>query len=190
MKVFEENDVIADIKFKILDCGADSRLHGNRDGLYSKLHLVRREREAMLDSENSINQYLLQPIGYVRSTLKRLEDCQKQNWEGAPDAWVEIDPAFAECLEGITPGSEVILITWLHKARRNVLKVHPRGNPENPLRGVFATRSPDRPNPLGLHRVEVSEVEGKGRFRVRALEVLDGTPVIDIKPIVSMSHDA
>jgi tRNA-Thr(GGU) m(6)t(6)A37 methyltransferase TsaA len=144
----------------------------------------------MLDFNNDVGQYLLRPIGFVRSTLKRLEDCQKQNWEGAPDACVEIDPEFADGLEGMTPGCEVVLITWLHKARRDVLKVHPRGNPENPLRGVFATRSPDRPNPLGLHRVEVLEVEGKGRFRVRALEVLDGTPVIDIKPIVSMSHDA
>jgi tRNA-Thr(GGU) m(6)t(6)A37 methyltransferase TsaA len=137
-----------------------------------------------LDSGNSIGRYLLQPIGYVRSSLKRLEDCRKQNWEGAPEAWVEINPAFAEGLEGITPYSEVILITWLHKARRNVLKVHPRGNPANALRGVFATRSPDRPNPVGLHRVEILEVEGMGRFRVRALEVLDGTPVIDIKPLV------
>jgi tRNA-Thr(GGU) m(6)t(6)A37 methyltransferase TsaA len=137
-----------------------------------------------LDSGNSIGRYLLQPIGYVRSSLKRLEDCRKQNWEGAPEAWVEIDPAFAEGLEGVTVGSNVILITWLHKALRNVLKVHPRGNPENPLRGVFATRSPDRPNPVGLHRVEILEVEGMGRFRVRALEVLDGTPVIDIKPLV------
>jgi tRNA-Thr(GGU) m(6)t(6)A37 methyltransferase TsaA len=136
------------------------------------------------DSENSAGQYLLKPIGYVRSSLKKLEDCLKQNWEGAPDAWVEIHPAFAEGLEDITPGSEVILITWLHEARRNVLKVHPRGNAENPLRGVFTTRSPDRPNPLGLHRVEILEVEGKGRFRVRALEALDGTPVIDIKPVV------
>jgi tRNA-Thr(GGU) m(6)t(6)A37 methyltransferase TsaA len=141
-----------------------------------------------LDSENSVGQYLLQPIGYVRSTLKRLEDCQKQNWEEAPDAWLEIDPALAEGLEGITVGSEVILITWLHKARRNVLKVHPRGNPENPLRGVFATRSPDRPNPLGLHCVKVLEVEGKGRLRVHALEVLDGTPVIDIKPVIIRSY--
>jgi tRNA-Thr(GGU) m(6)t(6)A37 methyltransferase TsaA len=142
-----------------------------------------------LDSGNSIGQYLLQPIGYVRSPLKRLEDCRKQNWDGAPDAWVEIDPAFAEGLEGITVGSEAIVITWLHEARRNVLKVHPRGNPANPLRGVFATRSPDRPNPVGLHRVEILEVEGKGRFRVRALEVLDGTPVIDIKPVIARPDD-
>jgi tRNA-Thr(GGU) m(6)t(6)A37 methyltransferase TsaA len=143
----------------------------------------------MLDVNNDVDQYLLKPIGYVRSTLKRLEECPRQNREGAPDAWVEIEPAFADGLEGITPGCEVILITWLHKARRNVLKVHPRGDPENPLRGVFATRSPDRPNPIGLHRVEVLEVEGKRRFRVHALEVLDGTPVIDIKPVITGSDE-
>jgi tRNA-Thr(GGU) m(6)t(6)A37 methyltransferase TsaA len=133
--------------------------------------------------------YLLRPIGFVRSTLKRREDCQKQNWEGAPDAWVEIDPAFADGLEGIAPGCELILITWLNMSLREVLKVHPRGNPENPLRGVFLTRSPDRPNPLGLHRVEIVEVEGNVRFRVRALEVLDGTPVVDIKSVISVGQD-
>jgi tRNA-Thr(GGU) m(6)t(6)A37 methyltransferase TsaA len=143
----------------------------------------------MLDVNNDVDQYVLRPIGSVRSTLKRLEECPKQNREGAPDAWVEIDPAFAEGLEGITPGCEVILITWLHKARRNVLKVRPRADPENPLRGVFTTRSPERPNPLGLHCVEVLEVEAKGRLRVRALEVLDGTPVVDIKPVITGSGE-
>ncbi len=136
---------------------------------------------------NNIEQYLLRPIGIVRSSLKRLEDCPKQNQDGAPDAWVEIDLTFSEGLECLTPGCEVILITWLHKACRNVLRVHPRVNPDAPLRGVFATRSPDRPNPLGLHRVEVLEIKEKGLFRIRALEVLDGTPVIDIKPGISGS---
>ena len=133
--------------------------------------------------------YLLRPVGIVRSKLKRLEDCPNQGWEGAPDAWVEIDSAFAEGLDGITQGHEVILLTWFHKARRNVLKLHPRNNPENPLRGVFATRSPDRPNPVGLHRVEVLEVDLHGRLRVRPLEALDGTPIIDIKPILRKSPD-
>jgi tRNA-Thr(GGU) m(6)t(6)A37 methyltransferase TsaA len=81
------------------------------------------------------------------------------------------------------------LLTWLHEARRNVLRVHPRGNPENPLRGVFATRSPDRPNPVGLHRVEVMEVEKRGRLRVRPLEALDGTPIIDIKPVLPKAEE-
>jgi len=96
-----------------------------------------------------IDTYQLRPVGFVRSKLKRREDCPHQGWEGAPDAWVEIDPAFAEGLDGITPGCEVILLSWFHKAHRNILKLHPRDNPENPLRGVFATRSSNRPNPVG-----------------------------------------
>jgi tRNA-Thr(GGU) m(6)t(6)A37 methyltransferase TsaA len=136
-----------------------------------------------------LDPYRLRPIGIVRSNLKRREDCPHQGWEGAPDAWLELDPAFADGLDGVTPGCEVVLLTWFHEARRNVLKVHPRGNPENPLRGVFATRSPDRPNPVGLHRVEVLEVEKRGRLRVRPLEALDGTPIIDIKPVLPGSVD-
>jgi tRNA-Thr(GGU) m(6)t(6)A37 methyltransferase TsaA len=102
---------------------------------------------------------------------------------------VELDPALADGLDGITPGCEVILLTWLHEGRRDVLKVHPRGRTEDPPRGVFLTRSPDRPNPIGLHRVEVLEVEKPARIRVRPLEALDGTPVIDIKPVLSKSAD-
>ena len=142
----------------------------------------------MIDFD-TIDPYLLRPVGIVRSKLKRREDCPRQGWEGAPDAWVEIDPAFVEGLDGITPGHEVVLLTWFHKAKRNVLKVHPRNNPENPLRGVFTTRSADRPNPVGLHRVEVLEVDMQGRVRVRPLEALDGTPIIDIKPILRKSLD-
>ena len=142
----------------------------------------------MIDFD-TIDPYLLRPVGIVRSKLKRREDCPRQGWEGAPDAWVEIDPAFAEGLDGITPGCEAVLLTWFHKAKRNVLKVHPRNNPENPLRGVFTTRSADRPNPVGLHRVEVLEVDMQGRLKVRRLEALDGTPIIDIKPILQKSLD-
>ena len=142
----------------------------------------------MIDFD-TIDPYLLRPVGIVRSKLKRREDCPRQGWEGAPDAWVEIDPAFAEGLDGITPGCEAVLLTWFHKAKRNVLKVHPRNNPENPLRGVFSTRSADRPNPVGLHRVEVLEVDMQGRLKVRRLEALDGTPIIDIKPILQKSLD-
>jgi tRNA-Thr(GGU) m(6)t(6)A37 methyltransferase TsaA len=98
-------------------------------------------------------------------------------------------PAFADGLDGITPGCEVVLLTWFHKARRNVLKLHPRDNPKNPLRGVFTTRSSNRPNPVGLHRVEVLEVDMEGRLRVRPLEALNGTPIIDIKPILRKSLD-
>ena len=133
--------------------------------------------------------YRLQPIGIVRSTLKRREDCPHQGYNGAPQAWVEFDPAFAEGLDGITSGCEIILLTWLHEARRDVQKVHPGGKTEDPPRGVFLTRSPDRPNPIGLHRVEVVEIETPERIRVRPLEVLDGTPVIDVKSVLAKSAD-
>lgn len=138
---------------------------------------------------DQVDSYLVRPIGIVRSTLTRREDCPHQGWEGAPDAWLEIDPAFAEGLDGITPGRDVVLLTWFHEARRDILRVHPRGDPENPLRGVFVTRSPDRPNPVGLHRVEVLEIEKRGRLRVCPLEALDGTPIVDIKPVLPESFD-
>ena len=144
----------------------------------------------MITKAEQVARYLLQPIGIVQSSLKRREDCPHQGLEGAPEAWVEIEPTFAAGLDGITPGSEVILLTWFHKARRNVLSVHPRANLQNPLRGVFATRSPDRPNPIGLHRVEVLEIKDGRRLRVRPLEAMDGTPIIDIKPILHQSPDA
>jgi len=144
---------------------------------------------AVMSDITRLGSYQLRPIGIVRSTLKRREDCPHQGW-GAPDATLEIDPAFVEGLDGIVPGCEVILLTWFHESQREVLKVHPQGNPDNPLRGVFATRSPDRPNPIGLHRVVVDEIEGKGRIRVHPLEVLDGTPLIDIKPVLPGVADA
>jgi tRNA-Thr(GGU) m(6)t(6)A37 methyltransferase TsaA len=142
-----------------------------------------------MEDVDHLDPYLLRPVGIVRSNLKRREDCPHQGWEGAPDAWVVIDAAFADGLDGITPGCEMVLLTWFHKARRNVLKLHPRNNPENPLRGVFTTRSADRPNPVGLHRVEVLEIDMQRRLRVRPLEALDGTPIIDIKPILRKSLD-
>lgn len=103
---------------------------------------------------------------------------------------MEIDPAFAEALDGIAVGSEVILLTWLHQGRRDALRVHPRGDPKNPLKGVFATRAPARPNPIGLHRVQVLEIAEPARMRVEPLEALDGTPVVDIKPVLPGSVDA
>ena len=108
-----------------------------------------------------------------------------QGSEGAPEAWVEIDPAFADALAGVAKGTEVILLTWLHLSRRDILEVHPRGDPEKPLAGVSATRSPDRPNPIGLHRVHVLETDEPARLRLWPLEALDGTPVVDIKPVLS-----
>lgn len=134
--------------------------------------------------------FTLRPIGVVRSGLTRREDCPRQGADGAPEAWVEVDAAFADGLDGLAPGHEVVLLTWLHEARRDVLKVHPRRDPGHALRGVFTTRSPDRPNPVGLHRVEVLEIDARLRFRVGPLEALDGTPVIDIKPVFRESLDA
>lgn len=133
--------------------------------------------------------YTLHPIGHIHSPLLEREKAPKEASEGAPDAWVEIEPRFAEALLRIEVGREVILLTWLHEAERDVLRVHPRGNPNNPLAGVFATRSPDRPNPIGLHRVRVLDVEGSTRLRVGPLEAIDGTPVVDIKPVLSSTAD-
>ena len=120
------------------------------------------------------------PIAIVRSTLRSLEDAPRQGDEGAPDAWLEVDPAFARGLNGLRAGDEILLITWLDRADRGVLETHPRNDLSLPPMGVFATRSPDRPNPLGLHRVTIRAVEGT-RLRVGPLEAIDGTPVLDVK---------
>jgi tRNA-Thr(GGU) m(6)t(6)A37 methyltransferase TsaA len=127
--------------------------------------------------------YALRPIGIVRSRLTSLDAAPLQGDEGAPDAWLEFVDPVAEALVGITAGDELVVLTWLHLARRDVLKVHPRRNRDAPLTGVFATRSPDRPNPLGLHRVSVLEVAGR-RLKVAPMEAIDGTPVVDIKPLL------
>ena len=119
----------------------------------------------------------------IRSTIKQRSEAPKQGSEGAPDAWLEVNPLVAEALDGLAAGDEIIVVTWLHQARREVLKVHPRSDRSKPLTGVFATRSPDRPNPLGLHPVTVREVE-KNRLRIGPIEAIDGTPVVDIKPIL------
>ena len=128
--------------------------------------------------------YTIEPIGFVRSGLTRLEDAPMQGDEGAPDAWLEVTPPAAQGLIGIKPDDEIIVLTWLHLAERDVLQVHPRGDLNRPLTGVFATRSPDRPNPIGLHRVTVLEVTGQN-LRVAPLEAIDGTPIVDIKPVLS-----
>jgi tRNA-Thr(GGU) m(6)t(6)A37 methyltransferase TsaA len=130
--------------------------------------------------------YMIEPIGYVRSALRRLEDAPMQGDEGAPEAWLELTTAAAPGLIGIQPGDELILLTWLHLAERDVLQVHPRGDLNRPLTGVFATRSPDRPNPIGLHRVSVLEVS-EPNLRVAPLEAIDGTPLVDIKPVLASS---
>ncbi len=127
--------------------------------------------------------YEVHPIGVVRSPLQDRASAPRQGGEGAPDAWIEVTALFVEALDGIEPGHELFVITWLHEARRDVLKVHPRGDEAQPLAGVFATRSPDRPNPLGLHRVTVLEI-APGKLKVGPLEAIDGTPVVDIKPVI------
>src|SRR6266540_4828215 len=130
----------------------------------------------------------LRPIGIVRSPLKDPKAAPNQGSEGAPDAWIELTPSVLDGLEGIVAGDELIVITWLHESRRDVLKTHPRGDESVPLAGVFATRSPDRPNPLALHRVTVLEVADR-ELKVGPLEAIDGTPVVDIKPVLRASPD-
>ena len=125
----------------------------------------------------------LQVVGRIRSALRSKDEAPRQGSEGAPDAWLELDPAFMPALRGVAVGDEVIVITWLHRGNREVLQVHPRGDPEIPIAGVFATRSPDRPNPLGLHRVTVREISGT-RLRIGPIEAIDGTPVVDIKAVL------
>ncbi len=133
--------------------------------------------------------YVLYPLGFLHSPLKEPGEAPRQGHEGAPDAWLEVHASVAEGLEGIAVGDEILVITWLHKAQRDILKVHPRGDKNMPLTGVFATRSPDRPNPLGLHRVTVLSIAGK-RLKVGPIEAVDGTPVVDIKPVLLQSADA
>jgi tRNA-Thr(GGU) m(6)t(6)A37 methyltransferase TsaA len=131
----------------------------------------------------------LHPVGIIRSALKARSGAPKQGSEGAPDAWLEVYAWAAEGLQGVAVGDEVVVITWLHRARRDVLRVHPRSNVRNPLAGVFATRSPDRPNPLGLHPVVVRAIDGN-RLRIGPIEAIDGTPVVDIKPVLAASPPA
>jgi tRNA-Thr(GGU) m(6)t(6)A37 methyltransferase TsaA len=133
--------------------------------------------------------YGLHPIGVVRSTLRAVADAPNQA-EGAPEALLEVDPAFAEALHRIEPGDELIVLTWLHLADRGVLQTHPMGDTRIPLTGVFRTRSPDRPNPIGVHRVTVTAVEGPTTIRVGALEAIDGTPIVDLKIAMDESRDA
>jgi tRNA-Thr(GGU) m(6)t(6)A37 methyltransferase TsaA len=133
--------------------------------------------------------YGVHPIGVVRSTLRAVADAPNQA-EGAPEALLEIEPAFAEALHRVEPGDELIVLTWLHLADRSVLQTHPMGDVRIPLTGVFRTRSPDRPNPIGVHRVTVTAVEGPTTIRVGALEAIDGTPIVDLKIAMDESRDA
>ncbi len=125
----------------------------------------------------------MNPIGVVRSSLRNRVDAPRQGSEGAPDAWILLEPSYADALQGLSVGDELVVLTWLHEADRSVLQVHPRDDESRPLTGVFATRSSDRPNPIGLHPVTVYGIDGL-ELAVGPLEAIDGTPVVDIKPVL------
>jgi tRNA-Thr(GGU) m(6)t(6)A37 methyltransferase TsaA len=136
-----------------------------------------------------VDELELRPIGIIRSVLTDRKGAPRQGYEGAPDAAIELFPEFLRGLDGVKAGDDVLLLTWLHRGQRDVLEVRPRKDARNPITGVFATRSPDRPNPIGLHRVTVTRIDGT-RLDVRPLEAIDGTPVVDIKPVLDRSDDA
>lgn len=129
------------------------------------------------------NNFHIKPVGIIKSEIKTRSQAPKQGHEGAPHAWIEIDKNYFTAMKSIEPGQELIIITWMHKADRKILEVHPRGNKNNPIKGVFSTRSPDRPNPLGLHHVTVKEIKDN-KIKVTPLECIDNTPVADIKPVI------
>ena len=128
--------------------------------------------------------FVLRPIGHVRSPLTSREQAPKQGNEGSPEAWLEFLPEFEAGLRDLHVGDDVLVLTWLDRGQRETLAVHPRDDLDAPLRGVFSTRSQDRPNPVGLHRVTLVKKAGPLRFKVRDLEAFDGTPVIDVKPVL------
>jgi tRNA-Thr(GGU) m(6)t(6)A37 methyltransferase TsaA len=132
--------------------------------------------------------YVVQPIGRVESPLVDRDTAPKQGDEGSPEAWLVFEPGVREGLRDLQVGTDVILLTWFDRARRDVLAVHPRGDLTRPETGVFSTRSPDRPNPVGLHRVGIVEIDGT-RVRVRNLEALDGTPIVDVKPVLDQGTE-
>ena len=132
--------------------------------------------------------YEVVPVGRVESALVEPGDAPAQGDEGAPDAWLVVHPEFRAAMHSLEVGAEVIVLTWLDRADRGVVEVHPRGDPGRPVQGVFTTRSPDRPNPIGLHEVEILAIVDT-RIRVRNLEALDGTPVVDIKPVLGPVAD-
>jgi tRNA-Thr(GGU) m(6)t(6)A37 methyltransferase TsaA len=129
------------------------------------------------------NSYAIKPIGVIRSGLTDLADAPRQGDEGGVAAWLELTPQVAPGLAGIQVGDELLVLTWLHLAQRDVLQVYPRDEVERPLTGVFATRSPDRPNPIGLHQVSVLQIAGQS-LKVAPIEAIDGTPIVDIKPVL------
>jgi len=135
-----------------------------------------------------MREYSIEPIGFIRSEIKRREDAPLFYTEGAPNAFLELNSKYRDGLDQMKVGDDIIVITWLHRAHRDILKVHPRGDSSRPLTGVFLTRSPDRPNPLGLHRAKVLEISANVLY-VGPIEAIDGTPIVDIKPVVDQSAD-
>jgi tRNA-Thr(GGU) m(6)t(6)A37 methyltransferase TsaA len=131
-----------------------------------------------------VAEHALAPVGAVQSSLTDLAAAPNQGDEGAPDAWLVFEPAVRDALDGIAAGDDILVLTWLDRADRDVRRVHPRGDLSRPEQGVFSTRSPDRPNPIGLHRVRVLAVDGL-RVHVSDLEAVDGTPIVDVKPVLS-----
>jgi tRNA-Thr(GGU) m(6)t(6)A37 methyltransferase TsaA len=127
--------------------------------------------------------YQVRPIGWVESPLVERASAPRQGDEGAPDAWIAFDDAVLDGLADLEVGNDVIVLTWLDRADRGVLTTRPRGDASRPLTGVFSTRSADRPNPIGLHRVQIAAIDG-ARVKVRNLEVLNGTPIVDVKPVL------
>lgn len=136
-----------------------------------------------------MSDYVIRPIGRVESPLVDRESAPKQGFEGSPEAWLVFDDAVREGIRDLAAGADIIVLTWLDRADRDVLAVHPRDDPRNPEQGVFNTRSSDRPNPIGLHRVRIVAVDGL-RLRVRDLEALDGTPIVDVKPVLDRPADS
>jgi tRNA-Thr(GGU) m(6)t(6)A37 methyltransferase TsaA len=137
----------------------------------------------VVEDQLSVRHHELRPIGWVESPLLDPGAAPKQGNDGSPEAWLILDEQFREGMRDLEVGAEVLVLTWLDRARRDVLVVHPRDNPANPLKGVFSTRSADRPNPIGLHRVQILSIEGT-RIRVRDLEAVDRTPILDLKPVL------
>jgi tRNA-Thr(GGU) m(6)t(6)A37 methyltransferase TsaA len=148
------------------------------DAILQLPEMVRMEAESAMATD-----FTLVPVGIIRSPLTQLNQAPMQGSEGAPDAWIEIVPEVTAVLDGLVVGQDIIVITWLHQADRTILKVHPRDDQNLPLTGVFATRSPDRPNPLGLHPVTILEI-AESKLKVGPLEAIDGTPIVDIKPVL------
>ena len=134
-------------------------------------------------ADTSAIDFTVRPIGHVQSPLTSTADAPRQGDEGAPEAYLILDPIVQAGLDGISVGNEIIVLTWLHEADRSVLKVHPRGDLNRPEQGVFSTRASSRPNPIGLHRVRVLGMDGL-RVRISDLEAIDGTPIVDIKPVL------